>query len=524
LVERYFLSKVVNWDIIEIMKQGMALEIMLSGENVLLTGPAGAGKTFALNKFIRMAKDDGKRVSVTATTGLAATHLGGTTIHSWSGIGINDELPSGFLDSIAKGRREIIEKTDVLIIDEISMLHDFRLDMVDEVCRGVRKKDEPFGGIQLIMSGDFFQLPPINRGDSRAGGFVVNSSVWNELDPVICYLAEQHRQDDERLLDILNALRAGDLRRYHAECLLERVDAVSDDDVVLTELHTVNVDVDKINDAKLDELEGDELFYTQSSTGSKNYIESLQRSVLAPAVLRLKKGALVMAVKNSLERKYVNGSIGTVIDFEAVTEYPVIEFRNGKVVTMQPDTWELRDGDKKRASISQIPLRLAWAITIHKSQGMTLDAARIDLRKAFVEGMGYVALSRVKNLNNLYLSGINQMALRVSEDAQLIDVTLRDKAARDCKKFAHLEELTKKRKSELPKKSKKATSNWAEKIAKMRETYPNAYRPWSAEQDDILKEKFQNGLTVKKLSDLLGRHEGSIEKRLQKHFGEDVVS
>jgi hypothetical protein len=229
-----------------------------------------------------------------------------------------------------------------------------------------------------------------------------------------------------------------------------------------------------------------------------------------------------MAVKNSLDRKYVNGSLGTVIDFEPVTEYPVVEFKNGKTVTMSPDTWELRDGDKKRASISQIPLRLAWAITVHKSQGMTLDAARIDLRKAFVEGMGYVALSRVKNLNNLYLSGINQMALRVSEDAQNIDVSLRDHAARDQKRFAYLAEAAEKRKMELPKKSPKA-SGWSDKIATMRETYPNAYMPWQQGQDDVLKEKFQNGASIKELSALLGRHEGSITMRLQKHFGEDAV-
>lgn len=503
------------------MKQGIALEVMLAGESVLLTGPAGAGKTFVLNQFIRIAKSEGKHVSVTATTGLAATHLGGTTIHSWSGIGISDELPQGFADHMAKGRKEIIEKTDVLIIDEISMLHDYRLDMVDTVCRLVRGKDEPFGGIQIIMSGDFFQLPPINRGDSRAGGFVVNSKVWQLLDPTICYLEEQHRQDDEVLLDILNSLRAGELRRHHAEKLLERVGAVPDDGE-LTELHTVNIDVDKINSEKLEELSGDEIFYTQTTTGSESYVETLQRSVLAPATLRIKKGALVMAVKNSLDRKYVNGSLGTVIDFEAGTEYPVVEFKNGKVITMMPDTWELRDGDKKRASISQIPLRLAWAITVHKSQGMTLDAARIDLRKAFVEGMGYVALSRVKNLRNLYLTGINQMALQISEDAQNIDVLLRDHAANDAKRFAYLEKIAEKRKTEVPKKTAKA-SGWSDKIAKMRETHPNAYKPWETDQDAQLKEKFLNGSSIKELSKLLGRHEGSITMRLQKHFGEDIV-
>jgi hypothetical protein len=192
---------------------------------------------------------------------------------------------------------------------------------------------------------------------------------------------------------------------------------------------------------------------------------------------------------------------------------------------MTHDTWELRDGDKKRASISQIPLRLAWAITVHKSQGMTLDAARIDLRKAFVEGMGYVALSRVKNLENLYLHGINRLALQVSGDAQAIDGNLRTRAAADAKKFAHLEEAAKVRKETSPTKKKPASSsNWTEKIAKMRETYPNAYKPWLPADDDLLKERFQNGSSVKELSDALGRHEGSITMRLQKHFGEDVVS
>src|SRR3990167_5084105 len=217
------------------MKQELALEVMLSGESVLLTGPAGSGKTYVLNQFIRLSKHDGKHVSVTATTGLAATHLGGTTIHSWAGIGVMDALPNGYAEHMTKGRREIIEKTDVLVIDEISMLHDYRLDMVDEACRLVRRKDEPFGGIQLIMSGDFFQLPPINRDDSRAGGFVVHSNAWRELDPTICYLQEQHRQDDEHLLDILNAMRAGDVRRHHAEKLLERVDAEATEGHALTE-------------------------------------------------------------------------------------------------------------------------------------------------------------------------------------------------------------------------------------------------------------------------------------------------
>lgn len=506
------------------MNQSLALEVMLSGESVLLTGPAGAGKTYVLNQFIKISKAEGKHVSVTATTGLAATHLGGTTIHAWAGIGVADDIPNGFADHISKGRREIIEKTDTLIIDEISMLHDFRLDMVDQACRLIRKEmDKPFGGIQVIMSGDFFQLPPINRDGSRAGGFVVHSNVWRELDPTICYLDQQFRQDDEDLLNILNALRAGDVRRHHAEMLIERGDAELPDRE-LTELHTTNVDVDRINQKKLDELYGDEYTYSQSTTGSANYVEGLQRSVLAPAELALKEGALVMAVKNAADRKYANGSLGTVIDFDVLTNYPIVKFRNGKTITMMPDTWELRDGDKKRASITQIPLRLAWAITVHKSQGMTLDAARIDLGKAFVEGMGYVALSRVKNLRNLYLAGLNRMALRVSQDAIQINAKLQERSSKDAKKFAHLVKSAEKRAS-APEPVKKSSTpgTWAEKLDKMRETYPNAYRPWSRADDASLQLDFQNGEKLSAMSKKYGRHENSVVLRLQKHFGEDIV-
>ncbi len=508
------------------MDQKLALEILLSGESALLTGPAGSGKTYVLNQFIRLAKHEGKHVSVTATTGLAATHLGGTTIHAWSGIGIHDYITEKFVDHLSKGRREIIEKTDILIIDEISMLHDYRLDMVDMICRLVRSKpDVPFGGIQVVMSGDFFQLPPINRRDSaKEGGFVVYSRGWQELDPTILYLSEQHRQEDEQLLEILNSLRGSDLRRRHAEQLLARVGLDADTDN-LTELHTVNIDVDRINAGRLAALEGDTVVYEATTTGSANYVETLGRSVLAPEVLELKLGALVMAVRNDTSRRYANGSIGQVVAFEPGTDYPVVQFRNGREVTLLPETWELRDGDKKRASISQVPLRLAWAITVHKSQGMTLDAARIDLRKAFVEGMGYVALSRVKSLDSLYLVGINQMALKVSEDASHIDEALRSRAAADTQKFAHLAEQAAKRDLTAPAKKSKSTGStgWADKIAKMRETYPNAYKPWLPQDDNVLKQDFQNGETVEAMSQKLGRHEGSIKMRLQKHFGEDVV-
>ncbi len=503
------------------MDQALALEILMSGENALLTGPAGSGKTYVLNKFIREAKREGKHVSVTATTGLAATHLNGSTIHSWSGIGIHDILPTNFHEYLLKGRRDTIQKTDVLIIDEISMLHHYRLDMVDEIARKVRGRNEPFGGLQVILCGDFFQLPPVTRNGQALGEFVVNARSWQEFDPVVCYLGEQHRQDDDDFLGILSALRAGDIRRRHAELLLARL---GKDVGEATELHTTNVDVDTINTGRLALLEGKAHSYYMTTTGKESYVENLARSCLAQPELTLKVGALVMCIKNNAEKRYANGSLGVVTGFEKGTDYPVIELKNGRQLTITPESWELRDGDKKRASLSQIPLRLAWAITVHKSQGMTLDAARVDLRRAFVEGMGYVALSRVRSLETLSLSGINQMALRVSPQALEIDEQLRRQSRIDSKRLEYLRVNAEKRAKATTSKARPGT-NWGDKLASMRQKYPNAYRPWNKEDDAKLVKLFSSGkqVDIQKLTKTFGRHPGSIRARLKKHFGEDAV-
>ncbi|MEK7153606.1 MAG: HRDC domain-containing protein [Patescibacteria group bacterium] len=412
------------------MTQDEALAILESGKSVLLTGAAGAGKTYVLNKFIKRAKRHGKSIAVTATTGLAATHLNGTTIHAWSGIGVSDEFDKKAANKLGKSRQELIKKADVLVIDEISMLHDFRLDMVDEVLRFVRGSPEPFGGMQVILCGDFFQLPPVNRSGSRTGSFVTNSNPWLQNVFTVCYLQTQFRQkDDELYTEILNGIRAGVLTRSQLQALQDRARAVDDPFTPRTRLLTVNVDVDDVNHEQLEQLEGEVHEYEMETHGSKQYVEQLQRSCLAPVLLRLKLGAQVMCIKNAQDRKYVNGSLGKVAGFEKLTDYPIVELTSGRKVTIRMDTWELMDGDKRRASIMQLPLRLAWAITVHKSQGMTLDAARIDLSRAFVDGMGYVALSRVGSIRHLILDGLNGMALRVSPLAKRIDSELREKSA-----------------------------------------------------------------------------------------------
>lgn len=408
------------------MKQSQALALLEAGHSLLLTGAAGTGKTYVLREFIQRSRRRGKHVAVTATTGLAATHLSGNTIHAWSGIGIHDELDTKHIQKMSKQRQELIRKADILVIDEISMLHDFRLDLVEMVTRNVRETNQPFGGLQVVLCGDFFQLPPVNRGDSRQGGFVIDSTAWQQGDFLVAYLDEQFRQaDDQEYTDILNGIRAGMLTRGQFAALEKRKQALQDPWATHTRLLTTNVDVDAINAERLAEIDEDSHEFEMTTSGSKQYVEQLMRSCLAPPLLELKIGAHVMCIKNSQDRRYVNGSLGVVQSFDDDSGYPIIELTNGRIVHMQPDTWELNDGEKRRAQIVQLPLRLAWAITVHKSQGMTLDAARVDLRRAFVEGMGYVALSRVRGMKHLILDGLNTMALRVSPIARQIDAQLR---------------------------------------------------------------------------------------------------
>lgn len=510
------------------MTQDEALAILESGKSVLLTGAAGTGKTYLLNKFIKRARAEGKSVAVTATTGLAATHLGGNTIHAWSGIGVHDDIHPRMIEKYSKQRTDMIINADVLVIDEISMLHDFRLDMVEKITRTLRGGERPFGGLQVVLCGDFYQLPPVNRRDSKGGGFIINSRVWSDGHFEVCYLWEQYRQtNDEAYTKILNGIRAGMLTRSQLDALQARSKATIDPFTPHTRLLTTNQDVDSINLKHLSSLEGELYEYEMETSGGKQYVETLKKSCLAPEKLLLKKGAVVMCIKNSAEKKYVNGSLGEVIAFESGSDYPIVRLLNGNEVTMKPDTWELVDGEKRRAQISQIPLRLAWAITVHKSQGMTLDSARIDLSKAFVEGMGYVALSRVRGLDSLVLDGLNGMALRVSRDARGIDAELRDRSKnthdkhKDIIEKWHVDE--EKRKTQPKVESVKAKGSWQDKLDKMRAEYPNAYKPWKEKEDEKLIKLYAANDNIKQISNLMGRHPGSIRARLKKHFGDGIV-
>ena len=457
------------------MRQSSALDILKTGQNVFLTGSAGSGKTYTLNQYINYLRARRVPVAVTASTGIAATHMNGTTIHSWSGIGIKDELSDRDLTNLSRKQflADRLKDTAVLIIDEISMLHAKQLNLVNQVLKHVRKNDAAFGGIQVVVAGDFFQLPPIgSKGESNREKFAFMSEAWLDAKFHICYLSEQHRQVSEAanggldLDDILNQIRRQEVT-FEAIAALE---ATYDQDVDInrTRLYTHNLNVNKINDKELAALEGETMRFEATATGDSKLVETLKKTVRTQDELILKVGAKVMFIKNNTELGVSNGTMGELIGFAAVKiddskdtsddliedtaqdaiakntknkakkdkeskekpkdkkpttqKMPVVRLNSGREVIAEPEEWIIEDetGDVL-ASYLQVPLCLAWAITIHKSQGMTLEAAEIDLSRTFELGQGYVALSRLKSLAGLQLLGMNDMSLQLDPLARGAD-------------------------------------------------------------------------------------------------------
>lgn len=395
------------------MKQIDALNLLKMGHNIFLTGAAGAGKTYVLNQYIRYLKAHQVRVAITASTGIAATHLQGMTLHAWSGIGIKDQLTSKDLENLFKDKRFLhrYKKTKVLIIDEVSMLHKHQLDMVDEIARYMTDSDKIFGGMQVILCGDFFQLPPVGGTEKN---FVFDADVWKTGVFTICYLEEQHRQKNDPLLTILNQIRSGTAGEQTKVPLRTRYKKEPEGTTKPTRLYSRNVNVDNINEHELSKLTSEEKIFSMETVGPETLINHLKKGCLAPEILRLKIGAEVMFIKNDPLGRYVNGTRGVIVGFEKDEDaYPIVKTFDRRTITAEIDEWILEDGQRVLAKLLQIPLRLAWAMTIHKSQGMTLDAAEMDLGDAFEPGMGYVALSRVRRLSGLKLMNLNEMALKV---------------------------------------------------------------------------------------------------------------
>lgn len=536
------------------MTQDEALAILKTGANVFLTGEPGSGKTHTINQYVKYLRAHDIEPAITASTGIAATHIGGMTIHSWSGIAIKDKLTKSDIQRIKDlpHYSKRIRKAKVLIIDEVSMLDEKIFSLVGQVCQGVRDSAEPFGGLQVVCVGDFFQLPPVprkpqaraedgfwpdNEDDGRMTHFAFRSEAWQSLDPVICYLTEQHRQDDGVFLEVLGAIRTDTVEERHVRHIETRI-RVQDTAAFgnATNLFSHNIDVDRVNDAALLKLPGKMMTYAMAVRGPKNLAATLIKGCLSPERLNLKKGAAVMFTKNNPQGKYVNGTLGTVVDFDTESHLPIVETRSGTRIAVEPADWVIEEGGEPRAKISQLPLRLAWAMTIHKSQGMSLDAAVMDLSSVFEFGQGYVALSRVRRFSGLYLLGYNAQALRVHPEVLAADQRFR---ARSEEESARFETIGKEEFERLcedfirrsggkaeeqaqaargSKKKKEKTPNGAAEnpYEKIREKFPNAYRPWLEADDRRLEGLFSEHLSYAEIAATLGRKPGAIRSRLVK--------
>jgi PIF1-like helicase/Helix-turn-helix domain len=489
------------------------------GYNVFLTGAAGSGKTYLVNRFIRHCHDHGISIAITASTGIAATHIGGMTIHSWSGMGIRDNLTSEDIEYIME--REYLmkryAKTSVLIIDEISMLGGNFLASLDILLQRARVSPEPFGGMQVVLVGDFFQLPPVSKGSSRVE-FAFEHPSWRTLKLAICTLTTQYRQgremrdekwemsddaSEDPLLSILNEIRSGEVSSRSRTLLDARNIRVETEDH--TELFTRNISVDAYNKDKLDSIAWEISIYAMHAKWAEKLVESLKKWCLAPESLVLKVGARVMFVKNGFEAGYANGSIGHITGhYEWL---PIVELIDGTRIIADYVSWAVEENGRVKAEITQIPLRLAWAITVHKSQGMTLDSAVMDLTDAFVPGQGYVALSRVRSLEWLILRGYNSTALEIDPRVIDYDRVLRATSLAIVDKIALMTERDKDEK----KKSAIITLGWVlEKVSSLPK--------WSKKTATHLEtyEYLRAGKSLDEIAELRGLKASTIFSHLEK--------
>jgi len=357
-------------------------------------------------------------LEITASTGIASINIGGSTIHSFAGIGLANHPIEQILANLKQTKfnkiRKRIIKTKTLAIDEISMISPELLEILDIVFREIRQSKKIFGGLQVLFFGDFLQLPPVNKFNEEIS-YCFNSKIWEDFNFKNFILTKAFRQSDKDFIDILNNLRFGIVNLNDQKILDSRVNiADQNQSIKPTILTTHNDRVERINAKFMQNIANKEFEYKADFSGDLYKIDFLKKNCLAYQVLKLKIGAQVMMIKNTHQKEgVINGSLGIIRDFSPKKNYPIVEFANNKILTISPEEWNLEKFDhdtktiKIEASISQIPLILAWAITIHKSQGLTLDKISCDLSNVFSPGQCYVALSRVKSLNGLFIESIN---------------------------------------------------------------------------------------------------------------------
>jgi ATP-dependent DNA helicase PIF1 len=375
---------------------------IIAGENMLITGSAGTGKSTLLKSLTDRFNGD---LPVAASTGIAAVNVGGMTINSWAGLGLADSPAEKIAKELLSSRRPAtkrILKAKRLAIDEVSMIGGDLFEITDKVFRIVRKRDEPFGGVQLILFGDFLQLPPVAKKKEQR--FAFESDAWRAARISVGMLTHVFRQSDQVFASALNQIRVGELTPDVRRLLRSRYRVPDPSpDTMPVIVYTHNADVDAMNNDKLDELPGRPAEFQCTEWGEPGPLSVLQKNCLAPETLRLKPGAQVMLLKNlDPMNGLANGSIGKVLKVSDIGT-PIVSFPAYGEVAVEKASWEIKSGDDILAQRTQYPLRLAWAITAHKSQGMTLDKISVHLARAFEYGQSYVALSRARTLGGLFI-------------------------------------------------------------------------------------------------------------------------
>lgn len=417
-------------------QQSQVIELFKQGKNLFISGGAGCGKSFLLSYLRQNYQKYG--LEITASTGIAAVNIGGTTIHSWAGIGMGNLPAKQIIENLFSAKfsrqRKKIAAAKALAIDEISMISAKTLELLDQVFRAVRGVNIPMGGLQLLFFGDFLQLPPIQSFDanlennSREGGlidFCFKSSIWKELQLCPIILSKPFRQQDPEFIEILQDLRIGRLTAKICESLGARIGKIDQNPLIRpTILTTHNFKVEQINQSELRRIPGKEFTFEASYSGIPAKIEFLKKNCIACEKLKLKIGAQVMMIKNTFQKEgIINGSLGIIRDFSPKKSFPIVEFAGGKLITIAPEEWLLERFDHETKSVvleaqmTQIPLIMAWAMTIHKSQGLTLDKISCDLSDVFSCGQAYVALSRARNLDSVFIDSINFDKISANSDA-----------------------------------------------------------------------------------------------------------
>ncbi|XP_014598921.1 PREDICTED: ATP-dependent DNA helicase PIF1 [Polistes canadensis] len=385
-------------------EQSRILNAVLSGKNVFFTGSAGTGKSFLLKKIIAALPPDA--TIATASTGVAACHIGGVTLHQFAGIGLgNGTLERVFQLASRPYSASVWRKTKHLIIDEISMVEADFFDKLEAVARHVRKTERPFGGIQLILCGDFFQLPPISKRDEKVK-FCFQSMAWEKCVHFNFELRIVHRQKDPEFIEILNNIRIGRVTESISNTLKATAkQKIESNGILATRLCTHINEADEINDFQLNELKGESKTYIAQDS-DQMMTKTLDQQLPVPGKLILKVGAQVMLLKNiNLSNGLVNGARGIVIKF--VDDLPVIQLRSGNIYHTKIEKWSIKTVSGSIVHRKQIPLKLAWAFSIHKSQGLTLDCVEMCLSRVFDAGQSYVALSRAQSLQSLRILDFN---------------------------------------------------------------------------------------------------------------------